>query len=122
MDGFILCIKMQINEYLSKFNELSFEQKYSTVFDIVTQLKGKNENYAYIYETFVSRGETITEDALIIVYEEIIEYYFELKEEDAEYANAKLEQARQKLADIKEKEQKQHALDESAAEESLLEI
>lgn len=75
-------IKKQIIE---TFINIDKSKKYTIVLDLVSSLMQKNKNYALIREKLQAKPEIFDDNLLLIVYESIIEYYFEIQANMREY-------------------------------------
>jgi len=89
---------------MTEFKQLTHDERYQIVLEMLKILKDGNENFKYVYDN-IQTLEYPSDHLLEVIYQEIIELAQKKMENNRELENKSFVKIKKKIDEIKEKEQ-----------------
>ena len=89
---------------MTEFKQLTHDERYQIVLEMLKILKDGNENFKYVYDN-IQTLEYPSDHLLEVIYQEIIELAQKNMENNRELENKSFVKIKKKIDEIKEKEQ-----------------
>jgi len=89
---------------MTEFKQLTHDERYQIVLEMLKILKDGNENFKYVYENIQTLASP-SDHLLEVIYQEIIELAEKKKVKNKELENKSFVKIKKKIDEIKEKEQ-----------------
>ena len=89
---------------MTEFKQLTHDERYQIVLEMLKILKDGNENFKYVYDN-IQTLKSPTDHLLEVIYQEIIELAEEKREKNKELENKSFVKIKKKVDEIKKKEQ-----------------
>jgi len=89
---------------MTEFKQLTHDERYQIVLEMLKILKDGNENFKYVYDN-IQTLEYPSDHLLEVIYQEIIELAQKKMENNRELENESFVKIKKKIDEIKEKEQ-----------------
>jgi hypothetical protein len=96
-----------VQQKMTEFKQLTHDERYQIVLEMLKVLKDSNENFKYVYDN-IQTLQAPSDHLLEVIYQEIVELAQKKREKDRELENTSFVKIKQKVDEIKEKEQLEH--------------
>lgn len=93
-----------VQEKMTEFKQLTHDERYQIVLEMLKILKDGNENFKYVYYN-VQTLESPSDHLLEVIYQEIIELADKKRVKNKELEDKSFQKMKKKVDEIKEKEQ-----------------